>query len=231
MRGQDKTHNENDSRVNRGWQAGENQHASSLTIQASVAGTEPSSGEVNGTYREAVVTAHAIERDTYTPHLRGRTMSEELNTTVATEATTEATTDGKGSGKGGKGSGKGGKGSRTRKPKPVFAVPEGRFQNATDAQTGYDVSSHAKLKSLDFADPLEFAIWEAWYYSQKFQAAQKRVEDIRKLGDTAEERKANAELAKLAEALRAATAKIKGKSSPLADMLKAALGDSLATLM
>ena len=156
-------------------------------------------------------------------------MSEELNTTVATEAPTTTSTGAPADGKG-KGKGKG-KGSRTRKPKPIFAVPEGRFQSAADAQNGYDVSSHAKLKSLDFADPLEFAIWEAWYYEQKYHAAKKRVEDIRKLGDTAEERKANAELAKLAEALRAATAKIKGKSSPLADMLKAALGDSLATLM
>jgi len=88
----------------------------------------------------------------------------------------------------GKGTGKRNKGSR-----PLWAVPEGGVKANAEGKIvldGYDCNSHLKLKPTDFSDPLDYGLFEVWYFEQRLAAAMASVEEIRASGATPEERSA-----------------------------------------
>lgn len=112
-------------------------------------------------------------------------------------------------------------GNRNKPKKPVWAKPS---EKLTSHETpGFDVTSHARLKSVDFADPLDYAKWDVWYYEQRLHAAKRAVETMLSLGSTPEERKAAASEARIMQAYEALVARRKaqggGKAAALAERL------------
>lgn len=91
---------------------------------------------------------------------------------------------------------------KQRKPKPkkpTFAVPSERFFES--ATPGFNVEIHAKLKPADFRDPLDYARWEVWYYTERAKVSQREVDLMLSLGATPTERKEASEELRLLKAL------------------------------
>lgn len=116
-------------------------------------------------------------------------------------------------------------GSRNKPKKPQFAVPDGKFQSAETK--GFDIAVHARLKESDFSDPLHFAEWDVWYYTRKLEQANKNVEELKSLGVTADERRANKDNARILKAAANMLAKVRASGNASA---KSALAERLGQL-
>lgn len=103
------------------------------------------------------------------------------------------------------------KGSRNKPKKPTFAIEGGKLRSSETP--GFDVDLHAKLKASDFADVLDFAKWEVWYFDQKKQKAEANVKTLAAMGNTPEERKEAQDAARLLAAMEKLVAKTKGSGN------------------
>lgn len=109
---------------------------------------------------------------------------------------------------------------RNKATKPKFALPlnaEGKsvaYPSGTTPESivGFNVDANPMLKELDFADPLDYAQWRVWYFSERMKSAQREVENINSLGKTFEERKSARDEAKLLKFVESALGKIGGAS-------------------
>lgn len=90
-------------------------------------------------------------------------------------------------------------GTRNKPKKPIFPVPAGKLRSSDTP--GFDISSHARLKVTDFADPLDHAKWLVWFYGENMKNAEQNVKNIAALGNTPDERKAAADKNRLITAM------------------------------
>lgn len=115
------------------------------------------------------------------------------------------------------------KGSRNKPRKPKYGVPSTKLR--THETPGFDINSMARLRDVDFADPLDFLKWDVWYYEQKVEQAKKAVANLSALGSTPEERNKAKEVNRAMEALeRLIAAQVASGNPALAGAMQERLG-------
>jgi len=115
------------------------------------------------------------------------------------------------------------KGTKRNKPSKLdYEVAEGKLQSSETP--GFDITKHKKLVSTSFADPLDFAKWQVWYFEQMLAKAQNEVEEMRGMGDTAEARAAAREMARILKSMENFVAAQVAAGSKLSSGLQERLG-------
>lgn len=119
--------------------------------------------------------------------------------------------------------------TRNRKSTTVdYTVPDGGIRG--HVVSDYVVGTHAKLKQADFADVLDYSLWEASFYRAKAAQSEATAERLKLLGSTPEERKEAMDIDRQIRSLEAKIGAARSKSGAAGARMTEAVGRLFAGL-